>query len=209
MTVYIPRHFVGDEATGRELIARFPFATMVTTTPSGPHITHLPLLLDDAGAALIGHVARPNAHWQAFAGGQTVAIFHGPHAFVSRGWYRDPGDNVPTWNYAAVHVVAGQAHLADARETRAAVERLTARFEPQGIKGGLPPISEEKLTRLLGGIVAFHLPIERLEVKLKMSQNKPAEIAGVITGLRAAGGTDELATLQWMEAHAPRSRGEG
>ena len=199
MTVYIPRHFVGDEATGREVMARFPFATLVTTTPDRPHVTHLPLLLDDDGAALIGHVARPNPHWQAFAGGKTVAIFHGPHAFVSRGWYRDPGDNVPTWNYAAVHAVTGAARLADAAQTRDAVLRLTARFEPPG----LPPISEEKLARLLGGIVAFHLPIERLEVKLKMSQNKPAEIAGVLAGLRAAGGTDELATAQWMETHGP------
>lgn len=198
MTVYIPQYFVGDEATGRELIARFPFATMVTTTPDSPHVTHLPLLLDDAGTALIGHVARPNPHWQGFAAGKTVAIFHGPHAFVSRGWYRDPGDNVPTWNYATAHVTTGPAHLADAAGTRAAVLRLTQRFEPPE----LPPISDEKLARLLGGIVAFHLPIERLEVKLKMSQNKPAEIAGVIAGLRAAGGTDELATARWMQTHA-------
>jgi len=198
LSIYIPRHFAGDAATGRQLIAAHPFATLVTTTVGSPCITHLPLLLDDGGETLIGHVARVNTHWQAFAEGQTVAIFLGPHAFVSRGWYRDPADNVPTWNYAAVHV-SGRPRLADARETRAAVERLTARFEPKS----LSPIQEEKLMRLLGGIVAFHLPIKQLEVKLKMSQNKPAEIAGVIAGLRAAGGTDELATAQWMQTHEP------
>jgi len=197
MSGYIPSHFAGDDATGRELIARHPFATMVTSAPDGPRITHLPLLLDDAGGALIGHVARPNPHWQAFAQGRTVAIFHGPHAFVSRGWYRDPADNVPTWNYATVHVAAGPAHLADAAQTRAAVLALARRFEPPG----LPPIQEDKLGKLLKGIVAFHLPIEKLEVKVKMSQNKPAEIVGVLAGLRAAGGADELATLQWMETH--------
>jgi len=199
MSGYIPSHFAGDDATGRELIARFPFATLVTAAPDGPRITHLPLLLDDAGSTLIGHVARPNPHWQALEQGRTVAVFHGPHAFVSRGWYRDPGDNVPTWNYATVHAVLGPAHFADANETRAAVLKLTARFEPKG----LPPIQEEKLARLLKGIVAFHLPIERLEVKVKMSQNKPAEIAGVIAGLRAAGGPDELATALWMLTHDP------
>jgi transcriptional regulator len=200
LSVYIPKHFIGDEAAGREVIARFPFATLVTTTAEGPHVTHLPLLLDDDGRALIGHVARPNPHWPALADGRTVAIFHGPHAFVSRGWYRDPADNVPTWNYAVVHAIAGPARLADAAQTRAAVLLLTARFEAPG----LPPIGEDKLARLLNGIVAFHLPIERLEVKLKMSQNKPAEIAGVMAGLRAAGGTDELATARWMETHEPR-----
>jgi transcriptional regulator len=197
VSIYIPRHFVGDDATGRELMAQHPFATMVTTTPAGPRVTHLPLLLDETGTALVGHVARPNPHWQAFAGGRTVAIFHGPHAFVSRGWYRDPAANVPTWNYATVHVSTGPVHLADADETRAAVLDLARRFEPPG----LPPIGEEKLAKLFKGLVAFRLPIERLEVKLKMSQNKPEEMAGVVAGLRATGGTDELATLRWMETH--------
>jgi transcriptional regulator len=204
LSVYTPSHFAGDDATGRELIARYPFATMVTSAPDGPRITHLPLLLDDAGGALIGHVARPNPHWQAFANGHTVAVFQGPHAFVSRGWYRDPGDNVPTWNYATVHATTGPAQLADAAQTRAAVLKLTQRFEPPG----LPPIQEEKLGKLLKGIVAFHLPIARLEVKVKMSQNKPAEIAGVIAGLRATGGADELATLRWMEAHGNSGHGK-
>ena len=192
--MYIPGHFVGDDATGRQLIADFPFATLVTGGAAGVHVTHLPLLLDDDGAALIGHVARPNPHWQAFAGGQTVAVFHGPHAFVSRGWYANPADNVPTWNYAAVHV-SGAPQLADAAATRAAVERLSARFEG----GTLPAVREDKFSRLLQGIVAFRLPIERLEVKLKMSQNKPAERAGVIAGLRASGRADDLATADWME----------
>jgi transcriptional regulator len=196
VTIYIPRHFTGDEATGRRLIAEFPFATLVTGGAAGVHVTHLPLLLDDSGAALIGHVARPNPHWQAFAGGQTVAIFHGPHAFVSRSWYAKPGDNVPTWNFAAVHVT-GTPQLADAAATRAAVERLSARFE----NAALPPVAEEKMAGLLQGIVAFRMPIERLEVKLKMSQNKPAERARVIAGLRASGRPDDLATAQWMETH--------
>ena len=193
MTVYIPRHFVGDEATARKLIADFPFAILVTGGAAGVHVTHLPLLLGDDGAALIGHVARPNPHWQAFAQGTTVAVFQGPHAFVSRGWYRDPGDNVPTWNYAAVHVTGRPVALDDAG-ARAAVERLAARFEPPG----LPAIAEAKLGKLLHGIVAFRMPIERLEVKFKMSQNKPAEVAGVIAGLEATGRHDELATARWM-----------
>ncbi|MGQ0585638.1 MAG: FMN-binding negative transcriptional regulator [Gammaproteobacteria bacterium] len=192
MTVYIPRHFEGDDATARQLIADFPFAILVTGGAAGVHVTHLPLLLD--GDALLGHVARPNPHWQAFAAGATVAVFQGPHAFVSRGWYRDPVDNVPTWNYAAVHVTGRPLEL-DAAGTRAAVERLAARFEPPA----LPAIAEKKMGGLLKGIVAFRMPIERLEVKFKMSQNKPAEVAGVIAGLKATGRHDELATALWME----------
>jgi transcriptional regulator len=196
LSIYIPSHFKGDDATGRELIAAYPFATLVTAAGGDVQVTHLPLLLDDSGAALIGHVARPNPHWQVFENGDTVAIFHGPHAFVSRGWYENPADNVPTWNYAAVHV-SGRPVIADAAQTRAAVERLAARFEPPS----LPPIAEEKLGRLLQGIVAFRMPVARLEIKFKMSQNKPAaDRAGVIRGLRTAG---EQATVAWMESHEP------
>ena len=199
MSVYIPRHFVGDDATARQLIADHPFAVLVTAGGGGAHVTHLPLLLDDDGAALLGHVARPNPQWQAFAHGETVAIFRGPHAFVSRGWYRDPADNVPTWNYAAVHVT-GRPAILDAAGTRAAVERLSARFEDPA----LPPVHERKMGGLLQGIVAFRLPVEKLEVKFKMSQNKPAEVAGVIEGLKATGRHDELATARWMQAHGSR-----
>jgi transcriptional regulator len=194
LSIYIPRHFVGDEATARRLIADFPFAILVTGGAAGVHVTHLPLLLDDAGAALVGHVARPNPHWQAFADGHTVAIFQGPHAFVSRGWYRDPADNVPTWNYTTVHV-SGRPRICDEAATRAAVERVSARFEDPA----LPAVLEKKMGGLLRGIVAFELPLETLEVKFKMSQNKPAEIAGVIAGLEATGRPDELATAAWMK----------
>jgi transcriptional regulator len=124
-----------------------------------------------------------------------VAVFHGPHAFVSRGWYEHPADNVPTWNYAAVHV-SGTPVLVDEAATRDAVDRLAARFEPPS----LPPIAEEKITRLLKGVVAFRLPIARLEVKFKLSQNKgPADRAGVIAGLRATGRPEDLATAEWMQ----------
>ena len=200
MTVYVPRHFIGDDATARQLIADYPFAILVTSGAGGVHVTHLPLLLDDAATALIGHVARPNPHWQAFAQGETVAIFQGPHAFVSRGWYREPADNVPTGNYAAVHVT-GRPRLCDEAQSREAVERLSARFENPALAGVL----EKKMGGLLKGIAAFHLPIDKLDVKFKMSQNKPAEIDGVIAGLEGTGRHDELATAEWMQAHEPHA----
>lgn len=196
MTIYIPKHFEGDAAAARELIASHPFATLITAAADGPRITHLPLLLDEAGAALVGHVARPNPHWQALEQADSVAVFHGPHAFVSRGWYADPADNVPTWNYATVHVT-GRAELRPVADNRAALEDLASCFEAPG----LPPVAAHLMERLPQGVVAFRLPLARVEVKLKMSQNKPAERAGVIAGLRATGRPDELATARWMETH--------
>ena len=196
MSIYIPSDFAGDDAAARELITSYPFATLVTPADGELYVTHLPLLLDADGAGLTGHVARLNPHWRALEAADSVAVFHGPHAFVSRGWYADPADNVPTWNYAVVHVT-GRAGLLPVEGNRAQLEHLQARFE----RPGLPAVAEAKMQRLPQGVVAFRLPLARIEVKCKMSQNKPAEIARVTAGLRATGKPDELATAQWMEAH--------
>jgi transcriptional regulator len=199
VTLYVPPHFAGDAAAARRLIADHPFATLVTAAASGIVVTHLPLLLEDDGGSLLGHVAAPNPHARVLADADSVAIFHGPHAFVSRGWYASPADNVPTWNFAAVHVT-GRARLLDAAGRRRAVERLSARFEPPA----LPPITAAHFERLLGGIVAFSLPLSRVEAKFKMSQNKAeADRAGVIAGLRAAGGEQEKAVADWMARREP------
>ena len=201
MSIYIPKHFTGDAAAAQALIAAHPFATLITAgAKDGVHVTHLPLLLD--GETLLGHVARVNPHWRAFTEGATVAVFHGPHAFVSRGWYPDPAGNVPTWNYATVHVT-GQPELCDAR---VAVETLAARFEP----ASLPPLPEAKVSRLVEGIVAFRLPLTQVEVKLKLSQNKSAaEIDNLIAGLKGTGEPEALATAGWMQRiSSSRSRGE-
>ena len=204
MTTYIPRHFAGDEAAARRLIEAHPFATLVTAASGTPHVTHLPLTLE--GDALTGHMARPNPHWQAFGAGDSVAIFHGPHAFVSRTWYASPADNVPTWNYAVVHAT-GRPVLLDDAAARETVEALERRFE----SAARAPITQARVAGLVKGIVSFRMPIARLEVKLKMSQNKPPEEqARLVAGLRASGGADDLATAAWMaNVPSPRSRGEG
>jgi transcriptional regulator len=192
--MYIPSHFKGDQATARQLIKAHPFATLVTSIAGAePLITYLPMLLEDD--ALLGHIARANPHWQRFADGYTVALFHGPHAYVSPHWYEKPTEQVPTWNYAVVHV-HGRPQLQEG-DPRPHLERLAAHFE-----NGRPlPTKPQKVERLVGGIVAFRMPIERIEAKFKMNQNKSAaDRAGVIRGLREAG---ETATADWMETHEP------
>lgn len=189
MTLYIPKYFEGTAADTRAVIEGYPFATLITQAPGGPFITHLPLLLD--GDVLIGHLARANPHWRAFPKGETVAVFQGPHAFVSRGWYPDAANNVPTWNFAAVHVT-GTPELC---EGRPALEQLEARFESPA----LPKIAEEKMAGLVNGIVAFRLPMTRVDVKLKFSQNKTkAELDSLVAGLRATGAPESATAAEWM-----------
>ncbi len=190
--MYTPRHFVGSDAQALQLIRDNGFATLITTVDGAePHITHLPLLLEDG--VLAGHLARANPHWQAFAQGRTVALFHGPHSYVSPRWYVEPDRNVPTWNYAVAHV-HGRPQMFDASLLPAHIEALTQWYE-QGAWTARP----EKLQQLVPAVVGFRMPVERIEVKIKMNQNRTAaDRAKVVAMLRASGRAGDAAVAEWI-----------
>src|SRR5262245_5862540 len=130
--MYAPRSFSEDD---REVLLDFieehGFATLVSWAPPEPTVSHVPLLVDRSSKGserLIGHLARANRHWQSFDGEATaLAIFHGPHAYVSPAWYT-AHPSVPTWNYAVVHV-HGPARAVDEAATRDTLERLIEKYE--------------------------------------------------------------------------------
>ncbi|WP_043114164.1 FMN-binding negative transcriptional regulator [Solimonas soli] len=194
MSLYTPRHFEGERAAALRLIDAHPFATLITTLDGAEAlVSHLPLLRQ--GEALHGHMARANPHWRAFAAGRTLAVFHGPHAYVSPRWYEEPAQHVPTWNYASVHV-AGRPQTLDDAGAQATLATLTAHFDPAF------RATDENVARLLPAIVAFRLPIERLEAKFKMSQNRSAgDRAGVAAALAAQASADARAVAEWMRRH--------
>lgn len=202
MSLYTPPQFrAGSEAELQALIREYPFATLITAVAGAePHITHLPLLLE-ADGSLSGHMARANPHWQAFAAGQTVAVFHGPHAYISPRWYADPAREVPTWNYSVVHVHGRPVLIEDAQARLALVDRSSALFEPE-IEPWTRQVQGERLDALLRAIVAFRLPPDRIDAKFKMNQNKtPADRARVAGQLRESGHPELRAMAEWMETH--------
>src|ERR1700691_3076112 len=106
--MYIPKHFVVDDpAWIRSFMEKNAFATLVTVLQGELFATHLPILYAPNPAplgTLRAHMARANPHWQSFGDVQQLAIFTGPHAYVSPTWYETTAPAVPTWNYTAVHV---------------------------------------------------------------------------------------------------------
>jgi transcriptional regulator len=197
MSLYRPAHFAhADRADADALIAAHPFASLITAVDGAePQVSHLPLLLEED--ALIGHLAKANPHWQCFESGTTIAVFHGPHAYVSPRWYAEPERNVPTWNYATVHV-SGKPQLLDRDAAKDSLLKLTRTFDPQW------QADEATLQRLLPGIVAFRMPVARIEAKFKMSQNKTGEDSrGVIAGLLATADKDAADVAQWMTQKKP------
>ena len=131
MSVYIPEHFAARErATIARLVHDFPFATLETPGATEPYVTHLPLLhvADcEPHGTLVGHFARANPHPQNVSSVESMAIFHGPHAYVTPSWYADPAGAVPTWNYAVAHVYGAIELARDAAETRAVLD-VTGRW---------------------------------------------------------------------------------
>lgn len=171
--MYSPDEFrESDPDRLRAWIDAWPFATLVTVLNGAPVVTHVPLVLDTARGAhgtLVGHLARPNPQWHGFNGrAEAIAIFHGPHAYVSPTWY-GPGPSLPTWNYTAVHAHGAPYVVEEPEAARALLDAFVARFETKWSLGGLPG---KYVAGKVRGIVIFELPIERLEGKAKLSQRQ-------------------------------------
>jgi len=210
MSVYIPRSFALREPTQvTRLIAEYPFAILVTPGAPEPQVSHLPLqFAAERGArgTLLGHMARANPHWRHFAGAPSIAIFRGPHAYVSPSWYAEPATAVPTWNYAVVHVHGPAEIINDERETRALLDEMIRRYEGTRSNPWRLQLEGRPLEALLGAIVGFRLTVERIDSKFKLSQNRgPEDRERVIGALKSEGYEDASVTAAWMEAYARES----
>jgi transcriptional regulator len=149
---------------------------------------------------LEGHVAKPNDQWRD-ATGEALAIFTGPHAYVSPRWYLAEGV-VPTWNYTAVHAYGPLETVSDPDELRDHLRRALATYE-QGVSAPWTlERSGEVVEKLVKGIVGLRIPISRLEGKWKLSQNHPAERQErVIAALEAQGDENSVAVAALMRAN--------
>ena len=186
--MYVPASFaVSDEKTLASFIERYDFATLTSSSSRGLVASHIPIMLRrSAGkAVLIGHVARANHQWQQFDGNaEALAIFHGPHAYVSPTWYAT-SPAVPTWNYAAVHVY-GKPRVRDESEfAAAALRNLVARHEGSRAKPWrVEDLAGEFFEKLAKAIVAFEMPIDRIEGNFKLGQNRSHDDRlGMLQGL--------------------------
>ncbi|MGA6182021.1 FMN-binding negative transcriptional regulator [Stenotrophomonas sp. NPDC077421] len=201
--MFIPSAFAETDLIWLDrLLARDAFVTLLTTGADGlPQATRLPVLYRRDGEDILieGHWARPNP--QAGHAGPALLLVHGPHAYVSPGWYPDKEAQarVPTWNYAAAEL-RGVLEPVDYPDALIAMlDGLSARHEA-GVGGDwdLQPI-DPRQRRMLAGIVGFRFRPDQVQIKLKLSQNHPeANQCSVIDALSAlpAPASQELA--QWM-----------
>lgn len=184
----------------RSFVESIASAQIVTVGPGGtPLATLLPILWSADGGTVVAHMARANSHWREIEDDSpALAIIAGPQAYISPAWYASKAEHgrvVPTWNYSAVHLVGSAAVHDDPEWVREAVTRLTDRHEhPREEPWAVTDAPDTYIDKNLKAIVGIEMKIERVDAKAKLSQNRTdADRAGVIAGLRAEGGSQEIA----------------
>jgi transcriptional regulator len=187
--MYIPEHFrVHDHADAIAFMRANPFAILVSSTDDGPFATHLPIFVSETAESLLlrCHVAKANTHWRYLEQqSNCLTIFHGPHAYVSASNYTTR-ENVPTWNYGAVHVYGKARVFASPEELQGVLHQLIGTFEPAYAEQWAT-LDETYRERMLSHIVGIEIAVTKIEAKFKLSQNRTKEEqANVITSLGKA-----------------------
>jgi transcriptional regulator len=184
------------------IVRRYPFAQLITSEPADLLATAIPLFFENDGdtATMVGHLARRNPHAVALQTGQrALAIFAGPHAYISSRWYQDR-PTVPTWNYVTAHV-RGTIEPIDDEAAQRSILSLTARVlegdatTPWTMEQAPPG----RVDQLMPKIRSLRLRVERIEGVTKLSQtHPPADRIRVMERLleRNDEGSHEIA--RWM-----------
>jgi transcriptional regulator len=201
--MHVPEAFAPRDAEeALDAVERYPFGVLVTAPTRGaPIATHLPFLLDrPAGGppTLLGHLARANPQWRQWGDGvPALVVFSGPNGYVSSTWYVGD-DGVPTWNYLAVHLTGTVVLRDEASFALSLLARTVARFEgPES--GTRLDTDSDYIRNLARGVVAFSMPVDRVDAIFKLSQNVPPdEQERVMHGLAQRGTPADLAVVAEM-----------
>ena len=172
--MYIPKFYkITDVEEIREFVQHNSFGTLVTTRKGRPIATHLPLQLvkDEEEYYITGHMAYGNPQWRTFESPDEVLVmFQGAHAYISSSWYEQ--ENVPTWNYQAVHLY-GEAQILDEAELKQDLTRRMETYEKHRENPVLwDKLSPSLLEKELKGIVGFKIKVNEIQGAYKMSQNR-------------------------------------
>ncbi|MCY9089337.1 FMN-binding negative transcriptional regulator [Bacillus mojavensis] len=200
--MYIPKYYkVTNVDDIWDFVQNNSFGTIVTTAQGKPIATHLPLQLMKEGDTyyITGHIAYGNPQWRTFEACEDVlVIFQGPHAYISSSWYEK--ENVPTWNYQAVHVY-GTASILNEEELKHDLTMLLQTYEKHRKNPVLwDKLSPQLLESQLKGIVGFKMKVGEIQASYKLSQNRnEKDYMNIIDQLRNEGDSNSKQMAELME----------
>lgn len=182
-----------DPREALAFIEAHPFATLAVNGDEGPVTALVPLVMDETGETLLGHVARINPFWKAAqADGKAVAVFKGADAYISPSSYpskAEHGRAVPTWNYIAVEMRGTLVVETDADAMQPYLTALTDKMEShRELPWQVSDAPDGYISKLSRAIVGFQLNVNDITYVKKLSQNKsPGDKAGVVQSLESSG----------------------
>ncbi len=201
--MYVPAAFAETNlARLHDFIEQNSFGVLVSQVDGLPFATHLPFLLERTSGpngTLVCHVARANPQWQQTAGQAALAIFSGPHAYVSPTWY-EAEQVVPTWNYVAVHACGRVQVIEDESGVLKIVQEMVRVYEQSMPRPWSFDGSSTFGKRMVAQIVGLRIEIDRIEGKWKLNQNHPVERRQkVVRVLQQRGDENALAVAAMMQ----------
>jgi len=156
--MYLPKQFqIDDKTTIHRLIKENGFATLFSQHKVHPYATHLPLTINEDGNCLYGHLARANKQWTDIVEQEVLAVFQGPHCYISPSWY-ETDRAVPTWNYVAVHVY-GKVEILEGTELMNTLRDLVLKYEDRKSSYKYDQVDVRFLEGMTKGIVGFKIKI--------------------------------------------------
>ncbi len=180
---HLPDYQEKDQQKIIAFIQQYPFATLIgVSQQQQPVATQIPLLVKekDGKLFLVGHLMKKTDHHKAFLeNNQALALFHGPHTYISASWYENK-QQASTWNYMTVHVRGTMQYLPD-EALPDMLDELTAHFENNPDSPSLyKELPAAYLQRLMKAIVAFEIAVENTDAIFKLSQNRDEKSFGQI-----------------------------
>jgi len=183
--MYIPHHYKNENLDEvKDFLKKNSFGILVNQVDGKPWATHIPLELDvdeDGNDIFISHISKVNRQWKFFEeNSEVLCIFNGPHSYISSSWYKE--EEVPTWNYIAVHVY-GQIKILNEEKVLASMHKLVNKYEANS-KNPISVASLSKKTmRQIKGVVGFQIKITKIQAAYKLSQGREQDHPNIISEL--------------------------
>ena len=190
--MYVPAEFrITDIKKIVDFVNENNFGILLSVYNKEIYNTQIPLLLDSTGNNIIlkGHMARANMQWYHSKNKKVIALFTGPHHYISPLWYKDP-DSVPTWDYMTIRM-DGVLEVMNYNETREFLLKLSEFYDMKWGKQGND--KKDYYTRMVMQIVGFNIKVNKITAKYKLGQNRPEDMENVAINLDKLG--DEHAKL--------------
>ncbi|TDQ29398.1 FMN-binding negative transcriptional regulator [Zeaxanthinibacter enoshimensis] len=202
--MYIPAHYKNENLDEvRQFLRENAFGILVNQVYDKPWATHLPLELftDPQGKDwLVGHVAKANPQWKSFSEEKKVlCIFNGPHSYISSSWYKE--EEVPTWNYIAVHVYGRIFQLTE-EELLHSLERLIDKYEQDSANPVVMSDLSARTMKQIKGIVGFKVAIEDIQAAYKLSQTRKEDHPSITSELENRGTAAHCAMADLIRKHS-------